>query len=325
MDRRTLIVGVASCLVTAPRSAAQQARKVPRIGWLGGPTRESAEPFLQAFQRGLKDFGWVEGRNLVIEWRFADGHAERLPTLAAELVRLGVDLIVVPSTPTALAAKHATTTIPLVTVGGGDPVGLGLVASLARPGGNVTGLTSVVGAEIAGKQLTLLKEIAPKASTLAVLWNPATRGNALALAETKIAARGQELQVLEARTADDLPGAFASMSAKPPGALLVLGDVLFLTHRSMLTHLAARSRVPAMYVSREYVEAGGLMSYGPVLSELFRRAAAYVDKILKGAKAGDLPVERPTKFELVISRKAAAELGVKIPESLLLRADDVIP
>jgi len=282
MDRRAFITSVALSIVTAARSAAQQTGKVPRIGWLGGPTRESAEPFVQEFQRGLKDLGWVEGQNIVIEWRFAGGQAERLPYLAAELVRLGVDLIVVPSTPTALAAKNATNKIPLVTVGGADPVGLDLVASLARPGGNITGSTSTVGPEIAGKQLRLLKEIVPKVSRMAILWNPTTQGNALAVRETKIAGQGLELQFLEARSVDDFNGAFASMTTKRAGALLVLSDVLFFAHRTRLAELAARNRLPAMYVQREYVEAGGLISYGPIFSELFRRAATYVDKILKG-------------------------------------------
>ena len=324
MDRRAFITGATLGIVIAARSAAQQTGKVPRIGWLGGPTRESAEPFVQEFQRGLKDLGWVDGQNIVIEWRFAGGQAERLPFLAAELVRLGVDLIVVPSTPTAVAAKNATNKIPLVTVGGADPVGLGLVASLARPGGNITGSTSTVGPEIAGKQLRLLKEMVPKVSRIAILWNPTTQGTALAVRETKIGGQGLELQLLEARSVDDFNGAFASMTTKRAGALLVLGDVLFLTHRTRLAELAARSRLPAMYVQREYVEAGGLMSYGPMLSELFRRAATYVDKILKGAKPADLPIERPTKFELVINRKTAKALSLTIPEPLLLRADEVI-
>ena len=324
MDRRAFITSVALSIVTAARSAAQQTGKVPRIGWLGGPTRESAEPFVQEFQRGLKDLGWVEGQNIVIEWRFAGGQAERLPYLAAELVRLGVDLIVVPSTPTALAAKNATNKIPLVTVGGADPVGLDLVASLARPGGNITGSTSTVGPEIAGKQLRLLKEIVPRVTRMAILWNPTTQSTALAVRETKIAGQGLELQFLEARSVDDFNGAFAAMNTKRAGALLVLGDILFLTHRTTLAELAASRRLPAMYVQREYVDAGGLMSYGPILSELFRRAATYVDKILKGAKPADLPVERPTKFELVINLKTAKALGLTIPKELLLRADEVI-
>ena len=327
IDRRTFITSVAFGLVAVPLAAnAQPAGKVPRIGWLGGPTRESAEPFVREFQRGLKDLGWVEGQNIVIEWRFAGGRAERLPDLAAELVRLGVDLIVVPSTPTALAAKNATKTIPLITVGGGDPVGLGLVASLARPGGNITGSTSTVSPEIAGKQLELLGLTVPKISRIAVLWNPATPGNALALREAEIAARGLglELQLLEARSLNDFDSAFAAMTTKRAGALFVLGDVMFVTHRTRLADLAAKSRRPAMYVQREYVEVGGLMSYGPTTRELFRRAATYVDKILKGAKPADLPVEQPTKFELVINMKTAKALGLTIPQSLLLRADELI-
>ena len=328
--RRTtaaIIVTLALGILVMPLAPdAQQATRVPRIGWLGGPTREAAEPFVQAFQRGLKDLGWVEGQNIVIEWRFAGGRAERLPDLAAELVRLQVDLIVVPSTPTALAAKNATKTIPLVTVGVGDPVGLGLVASLARPGGNITGLTSVVSPEIAGKQLELLKEAVPKVSRVAVLWNPATPGTALFLKETEVASRalGVQLQSLEARSLNDFDSAFAAMTTKRAGALLVLGDVMFVTHRVRPADLAAKSRLPAMYTLREYVEAGGLMSYGPITPELFRRVATYVDKILKGAKPADLPVEQPTKFELVINIKSAKALGLTIPQSMFIRADEVI-
>jgi ABC-type uncharacterized transport system substrate-binding protein len=327
--RREFIVALAGGLVAAPLAAeAQQAGRVPRIGWLGGPTRESAEPYVQAFQRGLKDLGWVEGQNMVIEWRFAGGRAERLPDLAAELARLQADVIVVPSTPTALAAKNATTTIPIVTVAVVDPVGLGLVASLARPGGNITGLTSFVAPEIAGKQLELLKETVPKVSRIAVLRNPATPGSARWLKETEVASLAlgdTTLQPLEARSLTDFDSAFAAMTTKRAGALLVAGDVLFLTHRTRLADLAAKSHLPAMYTGgREYVESGGLMSYGPILPELFRRAAIYVDKILKGAKPADLPVEQPTKFELVINMKTAKALGLTIPPSLLLRADEVI-
>ena len=314
-------------LLAAPLEAgAQQTGKVPRIGWLGGPTRESAEAFTREFRQGLKDLGWVEGKNVVIEWRFAGGMAERLPDLAAELVRLRVDLIVTPSTPTLLAAKNATTTIPIVTVGGADPVELGLVASLARPGGNITGLTSSFGPEIAGKQLALLKETVPKVSRIAVLWNPTTPGNALALKETENAARvlGIELQVLEARSLNDFDSVFSAMSRKRAGALLVLGDVMFTTHRKRLAGLAAKGRLPAMYWSRQVVDEGGLISYGANILENFRRAAVYVDKILKGAKPSDLPIERPTKFELVINLKTAKALGLTIPPALQLRADQVI-
>jgi len=327
MNRRAFIGTLAGGLLAAPLAAeGQQSGRVPRIAWLGGQARETAHPYVQAFQRGLKDLGWIEGQNIVIEWRFSGGRAELLPDLAAELVRLRVDLIVVPSSPTALAAKNATKTIPLVTVAVGDPVALGLVASLARPGGNITGLSNSVGPEIAGKQLELLKEVVPKVSRMAVLWNPNTRGNALALRETEIAARalGLELQPLEARSLNDFDRAFAAMTAKRAGALLVLGDVMFSTHRNRLADLAAKNRLPAMYAARESVEAGWLMSYGPNTPELFRRAATYVDKILKGAKPGDLPIEQPTKFELVINLKTAKTLGLTIPPSLLQRADQVI-
>lgn len=325
--RRTFLGTLASGLLVAPLAAGgQPTQKVPRIGWLGGPTRETAQPYVQPFLQGLRDLGWVEGQNIVIEWRFAGGRAERLPGLAAELVQLRVDLIVVPSTPTALAAKNATRTIPLVTVGGGDPVGLGLVASLARPGGNITGLTIVLGPEIAGKQLELLKETVPKVSRIAVLWNPGTPGTTLSVRQAEIAARalGVELQLLEARRLSDFDDAFAAMSAKRAGALLVLGDVMFVTHRRRLADLATKSRLPAMYALREFVDDGGLMSYGPVVSDNFRRAATYVDKILKGAKPADLPVEQPTKFELVINLKTAKQIGLTIPPNVLARADRVI-
>jgi len=323
----TVVLALALALLAAPLAiGAQPTGKVPRIGWLGGPTRESAEVFVREFQQGLKDLGWVEGQNIVIEWRFAGARAERLPDLAAELVRLRVDLIVTPSTPTALAVKNATKTIPIVTVSVGDPVELGLVASLARPGGNITGLTGTVSQEIAGKQLELLKEIVPKVSRMAVLWNPATRGNALALREAEIAARalGVELQVLEARSLNDFESAFAAMSKKRAGALLILGDVMFTTHRRRLADLAAKSRLPAMYWGRQSVDEGGLASYGANVLDNFRRAAVYVDKILKGAKPSDLPIERPTKFELVLNLKTAKALGLTIPPALLLRADQVI-
>ena len=325
MDRRTLLIGWAG-LLAAPLPVQAQPAKIPRIGWLGGQARETAHPYVGAFQRGLKDLGWVEGQNLAIEWRFSGGRAELLPGFAEELVRLRVDLIVVPSTPTALAAKKATQTIPLVTVAVGDPVALGLVANMGRPGGNITGLTNSVGHEIAGKQLELLKEIVPKASRVAVLWNPGTPGNALWLREAEAAGRafGLELQPLEARSPNDFQRAFAAMSAKRAGALLVLVDVMLATNRTRLADLAAQSRLPAMYGAREPVEAGFLMSYGANTPDLFRRAAIYVDKILKGAKPGDLPIEQPTKFELVVNLKTAKALGLTIPPAVLARADEVI-
>jgi putative tryptophan/tyrosine transport system substrate-binding protein len=325
MKRRVLVGGVGLGLLAAPL-AAQSQRKPPRIGWLGGPTRESAEFFVRPFMQGLSALGWVEGQNIVIEWRFAGGNAERLRELAAELVELPVDLIVVPSTPPALAARNATRTIPIVTVSVGDPVALGLVKSLARPEGNITGLTSSVDPKLTGKLLELLKEGVPGATRIAMLWNPATPGNAVAAkqAAASAAALGVELRTVEARSAGELDAAFAAIKASRAGALLVAGDILFLTHRARLTELAARSGVPAIYGDRSYVEAGGLMSYGALLLDLFRRAASYVDRLLKGARPSDLPIEQPSKFELVINLSAAKALGWTVPQSLLLRADDVI-
>jgi putative ABC transport system substrate-binding protein len=299
---------------------------VARIGWLGGPSREAAEPFVREFRRGLSDLGWVEGRNIVVEWRFAGGRAERLPELAADLVRLRVELIVVPSTPTALAARQATATIPIVTVAVGDPIAIGLVPSLARPGGNITGLTGTVGPAIAGKLVELLKEALPKITRVAVLSNPATTGNALWLQHAQSAARALavDLQTLEARGPDDFNDAFAAMVVRRAEALVLAGDILFLSDRTRLAELAVQRRLPTMCSMREYAQAGGLMSYGPSSPDLFRRAATYVDKILAGARPADLPIEQPTKFELIVNLETAARLGVSMPSSLLLRADEVI-
>ncbi|HEV2056976.1 MAG TPA: ABC transporter substrate-binding protein [Methylomirabilota bacterium] len=283
-------------------------------------------PFLDAFRQGLRELGWVEGQNIVIDYRFAEGRFDRLPDLAAELVRLKVDIIVAVSTPGVVAAKNATETIPIVMISVGDPVGLGLIASLARPGGNVTGLSYSAGLEIVGKQLELLKETVPKIRRVAILSNPANPSHPPAIRELNVAARslGVRLQFLEARGPNEFDGAFAAMATERVGALLVLTDGVFILHRTQLADLAARSRLPGAHGTREMVEAGGLMSYGPSLRDLYRRSAAYVDKILKGAKPGDLPVEQPTKFALVINLKAAKALGLTIPPSLLQRADEVI-
>jgi len=242
------------------------------------------------------------------------------------LIGLQVELIVVPSTVTVLAARNVTATIPLVAVSINDPVALGLVPSLARPGGNITGLTISLGPEIAGKQLELLKEAVPKVTRVSVLWNPGTLGGAQALEETRAAARrlGVDLQILEARSAGDFDNAFAAMGATRAGALLILGDVMFASHREQLAQLAVKSRLPAMYWTREFVDDGGLMSYGARTSSNFRRAATYVDRILKGATPADLPIERPTIFELVINRRAANAIGLTIPPSVLARADEVV-
>ena len=322
-----LAVVLALGLTLAPLSAgAQQAEKVPRIGYLLVPSRSDRTPLRDAFVQGLRDLGWVEGKDVVIEQRFADGRADRLPELAAELVRLKVDVIFAASTAVAVAAKNATSTIPIVAPTMSDPVKLGLVASIARPGGNVTGLSYSVGLEIFSKQLELLKQSVPKVRRVAILLNPANPSHAGTIADLKVAARslGVQIQFLEARNLDEIAGAFAAMTRERAGGLLVVSDPIFDFHGPRLAELAVKNRVPAMYGLRSQTEAGGLMSYGIDIRDNFRRAATYVDKILKGAKPGALPVEQPTKFELVINLKTARALGLKIPPSVLGRADQVI-
>jgi len=326
VDRRAFLATLTGGLLAAPLAAeGQQAGRVPRIGYLG--TRTPSDFGLDAFRQGLRELGWVEDQNIVIDYRFAEGKFDRLPDLAAELVRLKVDILVTHSTPGAAAGKNATETIPIVMIAVGDPVGLGLIASLARPGGNATGLSfSIVGLEIIGKQLELLKETVPKIRRMAILSNAANPTKPLAIRDVNVAARslGVQLQLLEAGGPNEFDSAFAAMAKDRVGALLVVADSMFVFHRTRLSDLAARSRLPAVYGWREHVEAGGLMSYGPSLRDLFRRAATYVDKILKGAKPADLPVEQPTKFEVVINLRTAKALGLTIPQSLLLRADQVI-
>ena len=329
VDRRQFIVGSTLGLLAAPLAAdAQPAGKVPRVGYLHAGSRSDPGPqrFLDAFRQGLRDLGYVERQNIVIEYRWAEGKFDRLPDLAAELVRLKVDIIVVATTPVAVAAKNATGTIPIVMIGAADPVGQGLIASLARPGGNVTGVSYSVGLEIFGKQLELLKETVPKVRRVAILSNPANPGHPPAIKEVNVAVRsvGVQLQLLEARGPNEFDGAFAAMAKERVGALLVMSDSMFLLHRTRLADLAARSRLPVAYGLREMVEAGGFMSYGSSLPDLYRRAAAFVDKILRGAKPADLPVEQPTKFELVVNMRAAKALRLTIPPSILLRADEVI-
>ncbi len=281
---------------------------------------------VDAFREELRGLGWVEGNNIVIDYRFADGRHDRLPELAAELVRLKVELIVAVPTPAALAAKNATATIPIVISSVGDPVGTGLVASLARPGGNITGVSYDVGLEMFGKELQLLKEAVPNARKIAVLSNPANPAEALAVSIVNEAARslGVSLLLLEARTPNEFDSAFKAMAKDRVEALLVVQDSMFMLHRVQLADLAEKYRLPSMHGFREHVEAGTLMSYGPNLSYQFRQAAAYVDKILKGARPADLAVEQPTKFELVVNLKIAKASGITIPQSLLLRADEVI-
>ena len=295
-----------------------------RIGYLLGTTREQ-EPALEAFLEGMRTLGYVEGQNLVMEYRAAEGQYDRLPALAAELVRLPVDVLLAAITPAALAARDATTTIPIVMAGVGDPVGSGLVAGLARPGGNVTGLTSLQ-SELIGKELEFLKAVLPTVSRVAVLWNPANQAAVLAVPGAEAAAQrlGVQLHLVEARGPDAFDRAFAAMTQAHAGALLVLGDRVFVEHRRRLAELAAMSHLPTMHNIRPFVEAGGLMAYGPSPSDIRRRAAVYVDKILKGTKPADLPVEQPTKFELAINLKTAQALGITVPPALLMLADEVI-
>jgi putative ABC transport system substrate-binding protein len=328
IDRRTFLAGTGAVLLAAPLAAeAQPAGKVYRIGHLQIEVRQRVAYLVKAFEEGLRELGYVEGRNVVSEYRFADRQRERLSDLAAELVRLKVDVIVTGSNPGTMAAKQATTTIPIVMVVGQDPVGAGLIASVRRPGGNVTGLSSSVGPEINGKRVELLKEVVPRMSRVAGLWNPDLPGNVAPWEAAEEAARrlGVTLLSVEVRGLREIERAFARIKRERAQALFVIGDALALSPvRGEIPALAAKNRLPAIYGVREPVEAGGLMSYGVSLRDQYRRAAAYVDKILKGAKPADLPVEQPTKFELVINLKTAKALGLTIPQSLLIRAAELI-
>ena len=304
----------------------QPATKMHRIGRLraGQPLPESA--YEEAFRQGLRELGYIEGQNLVLEYRYAAGSAERLPDLAAELVQRKVDVIVAGGVPAIRAAQQATRTIPIVMAGVTDPVGQGLVTSLARPGGNTTGV-SLLNEELPGKRLELLKEMVPPCTRIAVLVNPALPAYASHMHNLTVAARalGLHLHVVEVRRADELEGAFAAMSRAGVDALIVIAEPALMDGlRGEIADLATTSRLPAMYDWRMYVETGGLISYGPSLPAVYRRAATYVDKILKGAKPADLPVEQPTKFELVINLKTAKALGLTVPPTLLLLADEVI-
>jgi putative ABC transport system substrate-binding protein len=322
-----LVAVLAVTLTAAPFAAdAQQAGKVPRIGYLSATSSSDRPLLLDAFRQRLRELGWIEGQNLVIDYRYAEGRVDRLPDLAAELVGLKVDLIASFGTQGVTAAKNTTETIPIVMIAVRDPVGSGLIASLARPGGNVTGVSGSAGLEWVAKQLELLKETVPKIRRVAILSNPTNAYHRLAMRELNVAARslGVQLQLLEARGPNEFDGAFAAMAKESVGALLVLSDAMLNSHQTRLADLAARSRLPAAYGVRESVEAGGLMSYGPSFLDSFQSGAIYVDKILKGAKPAELPVEQPTKFELMINMKTAKALGLTIPQSVLLRADHVI-
>ncbi len=321
MDRRGFILAMAGGLLAAPLVAeGQEAGKVARIGMMSA----SSSPLVEAFMQGLRELGYVEGRNVSIEYRWTEGRDERLPGLVADLVRLKVDVIVAASQ-AAVAAKQATTAIPIVMPVITDPVRLGLVGSLARPGGNATGLATQ-NDELPGKWMELVKEILPKVSRVAILLHPTYDGG-VQLRASEAAARslGVRVQVVNVERPDDFGTAFAEVQRNRAQALIVSSSGLFYVHRTRLVEFAAKHRLPTIYHQSEFVVvSGGLMSYGPDFRDLFRRAATYVDKILKGAKPGDLPVERPTKFELVINLKTAKALGLTIPPSLLQRADQVI-
>jgi putative ABC transport system substrate-binding protein len=326
MDRRAFIRSVVSGLIAAPLAArAQQAGKVHRIGFLGNSTPAHEANLVGPFREGLRELGYVEGRNILIEYRWAEGKYERFPALIRELIALKVDVIVTAGTPASLAVKKATTSIPLVMVAVGDPVGTGIVASLAQPGGNITGLTSL-SPNLEGKRLELLREVAPGVSHIAVLWNSASPSQVIQEKEVQAAAQVLRMKVfsLGVQSPEEIENAFAAILRERPGALLVLADRLFLHHRARIMDFAAKHGLPGVHAYRELVESGGLMSYGPSYASMHRRAAYYVDEILKGAKPAVLPVEQPSKFELVINLKAAKALGLTIPQTLLLRADEVI-
>ena len=309
-------------------AAAQPPEKVPRVGYLnpGSSSDPLRQRRLEAFRQGLRELGYVDGQNIAVESRWAEGQYDRYPALAADLVRLKVDVIVAQSGAATQAAQQATRTIPIVMSLVLDPVGIGLVPSLARPGGNVTG-TSFMAPDLVGKQLELLRELVPKVSRVALLRNPANPASAQGLRDAEAAARalGVRLQALEAQDPQEIDSAFAAMTRERAGALLVLPDPIFGNQRRQIAELAAKRRLPAIYGGTpEYAEAGGLMVYGPNELDLHRRAAIYVDKLLKGAKPADLPVEQPTKFELVINLRTAKAIGLTIPPSLLQRADQII-
>jgi putative ABC transport system substrate-binding protein len=317
----TVVIGILFLALCLPAEA-QQLGKVYRIGTLEQSSSSGREHLWEAFRQGLRELGYVEGKNVVFEQRWAEGNNERLPAFAAELVRLKVDVIVTAATRSALAAKQATTTIPIVMASQSDPVGSGLVVSLARPGGNVTGLSSV-NVELGGKRVELLKETFPKISRVAFLTG--VRGVSQQPKEIEVAARtlGVQLKVVPTR-ASDFESAFLTVARERADALILLSDPNYFVERRQVAELAAKSRLPTMYPQSEYVDAGGLMSYGIIPTDLFLRAATYVDKILKGAKPADLPIEQPTKFEFVINLKTAKQIGLTIPPNVLARADRVI-
>ena len=324
MRRREFIALVGGAAAWPVGAWAQQPAKVPRIGFLFYGSPESSLE-IDAFRQGLRELGYIEGQNIGVEYRFASGQVGQLPELAAELVRLKLDVIVTLTTPASVAAKQATSTIPIVIAGVADAVGAGLVANLARPGGNITGLTSI-SAELGGKRLEFLKTVVPKASRVAILYNPADRSNVLVLKDLQEAAPalGLTLQPLDVREPSEFEGAFVAMTRERADALFVAAGVLTNEHRKILVDLAAKSRIPTLWGHRHFVDVGGLMSYVVNFYDQCRRAATYVDQILKGARPGDLPVQQPTKFEFILNLKTAKALGLEVPPTLLVQADEVI-
>jgi len=328
MNRRIVLLIVALNLAVATMTLwAQQPNRIPVVGWLAAAAGPD-DPLVEALRQGLRERGYLEGRNIKLEFRTAD-HPDRLPGLAEELIQLKVDVIVATSTPAAQAAKGATSTIPIVMSLVADPVGSGLVANLPHPGGNVTGLSSMV-AELSAKRLQLLKETIPRLARVAVLWNPASLPTPLQtkfVEDLKAAARSLsiELSFVSVKTPEEFDAAFSAVSRARAQALYLLEDPLFYVHRMTLAERASKAQLPTIHQSRTYTDAGGLVSYGANYADLMRRSAGYVDKILKGARPGDLPIEQPTKFELVVNLKTAKALGITIPQSILLRADEVIP
>jgi putative tryptophan/tyrosine transport system substrate-binding protein len=327
MAKRSVVVFALCALLPAlcTVAKAQQSGKIPRIGFLLVIPASTISTRIEAFRQGLRELGYVEGKNIVIEWRSAEGKIERLPELAAELARLKVDVIVTAGPTDTRAAKKATNTIPIVMAQDSDPVGSGFVASLAEPGGNITGL-SALSPEMSGKQLELLKEIVPKLQRVTITGNSTNPGDAQALRETVLAAGAYEifLRYLDVQDAKDIESVFRAASKGRSDALMVLGNPILNAERKQITDLAVKRRLPTTYARPEYIDAGGLMYYGTNYNDLFRRAATYVDKILKGAKPADLPVEQPTKFEFIINLKAAKQIGLTISPKVLARADRVI-
>jgi ABC-type uncharacterized transport system substrate-binding protein len=323
-ERRRLLLVASLASLLGPRYA--KAQPAPyRIGFLGNSTPALEANLIGPFRQGLRDLGYVEGRNLVIEWRWAEGNYDRFPKLVAELAAQKVALIVTAGTPAALAVEKTAPSIPLVMVAVGDPVGTGLVKSLAEPGGNATGLTSIA-PDLEGKRLELLKEIVPELERVSFLWNPSNPFHVSSERHARAAAKELRIDLHSAavRTSADFDGAFAEIRAQHPGGLIMLADRVFLHNRNRIVAFAEESHLPAVYAYRELVDAGGLMSFGPNYADMHRRAAYYVDRILKGAKPGDLPIELPSKFELVINVKRAKALGLALPESVLLRADEIV-